>query len=148
MAIKNTELGGTDWVDGEILYAIDMNDTVDKVGYVPVGAILAWNKSLTGTPSLLSDRFVECNGQTLSDASSPLNGQVIPDLNGSSGTERFLRGQTTSGGTGGSETHTHSVSATSVDGDPATDSVGNNGNTTATSTLPTYYEVVFIMRVK
>ena len=31
MAIKNTLLGGTDWIDGAILYSEDLNDTFDKV---------------------------------------------------------------------------------------------------------------------
>ena len=49
----------------------------------PVGTILAWHKSLTGTPGLpASGEWVECNGQTLSDAQSPYNTQVIPNLNG------------------------------------------------------------------
>ena len=30
MAIKNTLRGGTDWVDGDILYAADLNDTNDS----------------------------------------------------------------------------------------------------------------------
>ncbi len=29
MAIKNTNLGGTDWVDGDILFAADQNDTIN-----------------------------------------------------------------------------------------------------------------------
>jgi len=29
MAIKNTDMGGTDWVDAETLYAVDLNDTFD-----------------------------------------------------------------------------------------------------------------------
>ena len=29
MAIKNTLMGGTDWIDGEVLYAADLNDTFD-----------------------------------------------------------------------------------------------------------------------
>ena len=31
MAIKNTILGGTDWVDGEVLYSADLNDTNDAM---------------------------------------------------------------------------------------------------------------------
>jgi len=31
MAIKNTDLGGTDWSDGEVLDAADLNDTFDAV---------------------------------------------------------------------------------------------------------------------
>jgi hypothetical protein len=30
MANKNTDLGGTNWVAGEILYADDLNDTFDN----------------------------------------------------------------------------------------------------------------------
>jgi len=30
MAIKNNELGGTDWIDGEVLYSEDLNDTFDE----------------------------------------------------------------------------------------------------------------------
>jgi len=81
-------------------------------GTIPIGAITAWHKSLTGVPQTLTDGFVECNGQTLSDAGSPLNGQVIPNLNGAAaganlsdgddlGTtgDVFLRGDETSGAT-------------------------------------------------
>ena len=113
---------------------------------VPIGSIISWAKSYTGTPSLPADNsYVQCDGQTLSDGGSVYNGQVIPNLNA---TNRFLRGQTTSGGTGGSETHSHSIPqgayVNSGGGDPANHSTPT-GNT---STLPTYYEVVWIMRVK
>lgn len=63
------------------------------VGYSPIGSITAWHKSFASTPALPSN-WVECNGQTLSDADSVYNGQVIPDLNGGA---RFLRGSSTSG---------------------------------------------------
>jgi len=74
----------------------------------PVGTILAWHKSLTGTPGLpASGEWVECNGQTLSDAQSPYNSQVIPNLNGDAAganspgqtakLSMFLRGGLTSG---------------------------------------------------
>jgi len=76
MSVKNTMLGGTDWDAGDLYYQ-DLNDTFNAAGYVPVGSILPWAKSLTGVPSLISGGFfVECNGQTLSDAESPLDGQV------------------------------------------------------------------------
>ncbi|MBL8034580.1 MAG: hypothetical protein JNJ69_12825 [Leptospiraceae bacterium] len=74
----------------------------------PIGTILAWHKSLTGTPGLpASGEWVECNGQTLSDAQSPYNTQVIPNLNGDAAganspgqtakLSMFLRGGLTSG---------------------------------------------------
>lgn len=74
----------------------------------PVGAIIAWHKSMAGTPGLpATGEWVECNGQTLSDGASAFNGQVIPNLNGSAGGANspgqstkiamFLRGGLTSG---------------------------------------------------
>lgn len=62
-------------------------------GIVPIGAILPWHKSLSGTPALPVG-WVECNGQTLNDPQSSLNGQVIPNLNGQA---LFIRGGATSG---------------------------------------------------
>ncbi|MCX6353920.1 MAG: hypothetical protein NTZ78_03310 [Candidatus Aureabacteria bacterium] len=62
---------------------------------VPIGTILAWHKDLTGVPALPSG-WLECNGQTVADAASPINGQVLPNLNSApSGTEGgyFLRGK-------------------------------------------------------
>ena len=71
-------------------------------GTPPIGSVLPWAKSLSGVPALTT-YYVECNGQTLSDAGSPLNGIVIPNLNGNN---YFLRGNATSGGTGGAATVT------------------------------------------
>ena len=117
-----------------------------SVGDVPIGGIVAWAKSLTAVPNL-AEGWVECDGAVLVDALSPLNGQTIPDLIGSSGTERFLRGQTTSGGTGGSETHVHTNTSDTVQSGTGK-SVADDVNVGSTSTLPTYYEVVWIMRVR
>jgi hypothetical protein len=133
----------------------------------PVGSVQAWLKNYTNTP-VLPTGWVECNGQTLSDVASPYNGQVIPNLNG---TNVFLRGNATSGTTGGSATlpnHTHSVSITSAIGNAGltfpmgssanvstqthdhTHAVsGSTGNPASSpSTLPPYYNVMWIMRVK
>jgi hypothetical protein len=114
---------------------------------VPIGAILAMAKSIAGVPLLtINNQFVECNGQVLSDAASPLNGQTMPDLNGAT-TKRFLRGGTASGATGGTETHTHSIPAEPQW--PGGDiNVLYDGTTYSTSTLPSYYEVVWVIRVK
>ena len=82
------------------------------VGTVPVGGIVSWLKNYTNVPSL-PDEYVECNGQTLTDAQSVFNGQVIPLLNGTTDDDkRFLRGATTSGGVGGSSSVSHSHSLT------------------------------------
>lgn len=124
---------------------------------VPIGSIIPWAKSITGVPAL-SINFVECNGQVLNDPTSPLNGQTIPNLNGYGGTtKRFLRGSTSGGSTGGSDTNDHSHSVTI----PAEDTESGAGGTDAgkqgtfgtsgpsnNNNLPSYYEVVFIIRVK
>lgn len=84
--------------DGEALI-------VDFGSLMPIGAIIAWHKSFANTPAL-NIGWVECNGQTLSDADSVYDGQVIPDLNGD---ERFIRGSATSGTqqAEGFKSHTH-----------------------------------------
>ena len=76
---------------------------------VPIGAILDWHGSFANCPAL-PNGFVECNGQTLSDAASPFNGQVIPDLNGQG---YFTRGSATSGIIQASQnlSHNHSQNA-------------------------------------
>lgn len=139
--------------DGDVLYASEINVLFN---IVPIGAILPWAKSIPGVPSLPAN-FVECSGQTLSDADSPLNGKTIPNLNG--GIYRMLRGSSTSGTTAGSDTHNHGGTTGSVDSNPGAGD-GNSSTTTFRGTLPhshtisnvsnlpAYYEVVFIMRVK
>jgi len=116
----------------------------------PVGAIVAWAKTLTGVSTNLPAGWVECSGQVLSDTNSPMNGVTIPNLNGNSGgTKRFLRGAVASGATGGADTHGHGL-----DGAGDIDPNYNGGNkfratgVQQTSTLPSYYEVVWIVRVK
>ena len=134
--------------------------TQTQTNVAPIGAIFPWLKSFTNTPALISG-WVECNGQTLSDAESVYNGQVIPDLNGDN---RFLRGNSTSGGTGGSETmaHTHTKS---VMGSASNDQQVASGTgvfvaavthehtfTTSaasnTENRPPFYNIVWIMRIK
>lgn len=129
---------------------------------VPVGAIMAWTKSLAGVPAL-PDGWVECNGQTLNDTESPLNGQVIPNLNGEN---RFLKGNSTSGTTGGvdNNNHFHNLHAygTINKGQYGND-VGINRylkdfhlagansimvESTNLDNKPPFYNVVWIMRVK
>ena len=147
--------------DGDVMYASDVN------ALPPVGSITAWAKNLTGVPALPAN-WVECNGQVLSDAESPLNGQTIPNLNASGGgTKRFLRGSTTSGTTGGEDahalsvaelaSHTHTIpigttgSGAAVVGTLTPSSTYNTGSTgsgTAHNTLPSYYEVVWIIKIK
>lgn len=69
MAIRTDELGGTDWVDGNILTGGDLNDTVDAIidiaakgqAQVPYG-ILKASGSWTNEGSLAADRFTVVGG--------------------------------------------------------------------------------------
>jgi hypothetical protein len=113
-------------------------------GVAPIGAIMAWAKSMPDTPRM-SGGWVECNGQELKDAGSPYNGEIIPNLNGVGGQpRRFLRGGAESGATGGTEDHHHGGSRSQKYGD-SRKPVGEPGRA---KHLPPYYEVVWIMRVK
>lgn len=119
----------------------------------PVGAVVAWLKNLPGVPAL-PNHYVECNGQVLNDAESSLHGQVIPNLNGASGgAQRFLRGSETSGGTGGSDAHSHDVTLgydgiQVENGGSGFAGTGNPVPTSDAGTLPSFYEIVWVVRVK
>jgi hypothetical protein len=118
-----------------------------SIGVVPVGAIIAWHKNWPAPA--LPPEFLECNGQTISDAESPLNGSAVPDLNA---THCFLRGHTVSGDTGGAETHSHTIPSLNHNLDSP--DAGGSGDTLTTdatdetSSLPPYAEVVWIIRIK
>jgi len=138
-----------------------------NVGLVPVGAITPWLKNFNNVPSL-PEEFVECNGQTINDAQSPLDGQTVPDLNG---TNRFIRAANSSGSTGGSLTHNHQVTEFQADFDGGEyaytfnndegmagfDSSGNQFDfsgpaetsyTDNTNVEPPYYDTVMVIRIK
>ena len=114
-----------------------------SIGDVPVGGIIAWVKTLAGVPNL-AEGWVECDGSVLVDSQSSLNGQTIPDLNGDN---RFLRGNSTSGTTGGTTTHTHSTTTVLMK-----DGILNNVTPLATiaagDNIPPYYNIVWVMRIK
>lgn len=140
----------------------------------PIGSVVAWLKSYANTPALPSG-WIECNGQTLSDADSVFNGQAIPNLNGAN---RFLRGNSTSGGTGGAATvqltiaqmpgHEHDIHTAEYPGSSGDDIIiftktntqlgslfstnieggGDDNGGEAHENLPPYCNVVWIMRVK
>ncbi len=116
---------------------------------LPVGSVVAWSKSMPGTPAL-HPSWVECNGQVLSDPNSPYDGQTIPDLNGGVSTPRFLRGGNSSGAVGGTEEHTHSLNWYGYAGGSGSAQryLNTQQNVSSTSTLPSYYTVVWIMKVK
>ena len=135
---------------------------------VPIGAIFPWNKSKPGTPAL-SAYWQECDGSEITDTDSPYVGLNTPNLNGGSGqpnTNRFIRGASTSGGTGGSDTHTHTftgseVSTSTVVGQGANNAASGTafqgqhthtvtavGTNAISDSRPEYFDMVFIMRIK
>jgi len=84
-------------------------------GRLPLGSVTATFPVLSGayttgaTTAADSNGFVLCQGQTIVDATSPMNGVVVPNINNSV----FLMGSTTSNTTGGSNSiviaHTHTM---------------------------------------
>ena len=155
--VSSVSLGGT----------VDRGEFGETAAIVPVGAILPWAKTITGVPAL-GTSFVECNGQTLSDAESLLDGQTIPDLNGGA---RLLYGAAASGATKTEDflaTHTHTQTAHAHNVRTAAGASGNfisggqgveSGTAAVTDTTAVNanasagtawagYAVVWIMRVK
>ena len=125
---------------------------------VPIGGLAAWLKNFPNTPAL-GAQFVECNGQVLNDVASPYHGTAIPNLNGvSGGAQRFLRGASVSGGTGGADEHSHTMQAIDTDHGNITSVSNSSGDvsvvvpgsysTEPAPSLPSYYEVVWVMRIK
>ena len=117
-------------------------------GSAPIGSVVAWLKSFPNTPALPAS-WAECNGQVLSDAASPFDGAALPDLNGAlGGAPRFLRGAAASGGTGGSD-------ALNIGSEIPVDNNMDGSTTTCVGgpqsdlpIVPSYFEVVWIVRVK
>jgi len=144
-------------IDSDFYTKTSVNDLL-----LPVGSIVGWPKSLSGTPQTLPGSWIECDGSTISDAESPFNGFAVPALNSG----RFLRGASTSGSVGGSTSSTHTHSLKTDGGNwlalagSNTAGMGNMNKTTdsgvksqelnsaSISTLPPYYEVVWIIRIK
>lgn len=142
---------------------LDVNGAISGFGIVPIGSIIAWHKSFTGTP-ILPDGWLECNGQPVNDMGSPYYGQALPNLNGEG---RFLRGSATSGAQQADafQGHRHSIIAwgnvagshcqegsgftinSTIVGDSITDGV-NGTPRTANETRPTNMSVVWIIRIK
>ena len=127
-------------------------------GQIPIGCVVAWLKSFPNCPAL-SSNFVECNGQTLNDAGSVFNTKTIPDLNGNSNPNRYLRGATTSGATGGTVCHSHTACGTLCTSVGAFNTSGGSVCALTGAAIgfifvnsatvePPYYTVTWIMRVK
>lgn len=148
MTSKWTQSGTLNFADDATFASSDYNTTIEQ-GNLPIGSVIAWHKSITGAPATMPGCWVECNGQTLSDSDSPLDGQTLPNLNGNN---NFLRCATTSGGTGGTATHSHTVTGGSIaiNAGASTNAGITAGSfgTGATSSLPIYMNCVWIVRIK
>lgn len=112
-----TTIAGTTTVSGDATFT---GNTSGR-GIVPVGAILplmshlAGITNVTATTAADSNGYVTCAGQTIVDATSPMNGVVIPNINNSV----FIMGSGTAGTTGGANSitlstvnlpsHTHTI---------------------------------------
>ncbi|MCP4133372.1 MAG: hypothetical protein GY754_20560 [bacterium] len=77
---------------GSLEESVKVIDVVSEMS-APVGTIIAWQKNMSSTPNL-PGTWVECNGQTITDADSVYYGMNTQNLNGEG---RFLRGGSTSG---------------------------------------------------
>ena len=91
------------------------SDAVSIRGICPIGSVIGWLKTTTNVPTLAAqgrEEWEELNGQTISDADSPMDGQTLPDAIGTSdANRRYLRFNSTSGGTGGLSCHCHTGTA-------------------------------------
>ena len=130
--------------------------------FVPIGGIIPFLKSLSGVPSIPSN-FLECNGQVVNDADSPLNGVTLPNLNQN---YTILYGDTSSGNTKSEDylpNHNHDIQLYVVSGASAynkpasvsgTSGYASDGlNTTdiqnkTSGTAFNGYSVVWIIRIK
>lgn len=116
--LTNTTLSGTTLSPGSLttatasLQGISATSTVTASGdvaftgntsgrgIIPVGAVIGLASNLVGVS--LPTSFLELNGQTINDATSPMDGVTLPNVSNS----LFLMGSSTAGTTGGAATYT------------------------------------------
>jgi len=160
MAIKTDDLGGTDWIDGDILYAADNVDTINAAAG-DLGEVKMFALSETGAvtkATLQGKGWAICDGTTpaAQGISSPTMTAATPDLQ-----DKFISmsNDETSGTTGGSATmdHTHNTNLSLRNADSASDTSGggykingnvSTGSATVTENRPPFYELVFFMKVR
>lgn len=112
-------------------------------GLLPLGAVIGTFPNLAGayvtsaTTTADANGYVQCNGQTLADVTSPMNGAVIPNINNTV----FLAGNTTSGTAGGAAEvvlSTANLLPHNHDGGSLTTSVGVTGGTASLTGTTTF----------
>lgn len=62
----------------------------------PIGSIIPYHQSLFTTPPILPANWIVCNGQTINNSNSPLNGKITINMGTNN---RILRGHNTTSGT-------------------------------------------------
>ena len=154
--------------DSDSISHSDIDSHILDTGiHYPLGSVMAWLQNLGGgVPSSLPAGWKKCDGTVVVSTDPTMNGKTAPNLNGASaGTQRFLRGSTTSGGVvSGSHSHSAVVPAlpcTSCSSRRCYDSVSGccmsrdthqhadvSATTSGCNPLPPFYEVVWIMRIQ
>jgi hypothetical protein len=93
--------------------------------------------------------FALCDGSTLNDTDSVYHNRALPNLITNN---VFMRANSTSGGTGGATTHTHTVdvpaTAVAVAGNVVHGSGATPITTSTSSNVPPYIDMVPIIRIK
>ncbi|HFC12472.1 MAG TPA: hypothetical protein ENJ56_06470 [Anaerolineae bacterium] len=91
-------------------WAISATNATNAFDGVPVGGIVDWWRPVNDNALFpVPDGFLVCNGQTVSDANSPLDGYALPNLH-----NQFTLGTANlndSGLTGGAWQHTHTMNS-------------------------------------
>ena len=125
-----------------VRHADETRSEFDAGRLVPIGLISPY----FGDPAALPDNWKVCDGSTVNDSESPLNGKVLPDL-----TAKFIRGEVDTGKNtayafeaGGNDSHlhvspahSHNITINSVDGHNHS-GVTENGGVQHTHTINCY----------
>jgi hypothetical protein len=109
---------------------------------VPIGIVVPWFKDTPGVPPLPAN-YLECNGQTVADPTSPLDGIALPDLNGAG---HFVRGGNTSGLVGGSDVF--AITTVDFTGSGTSVNVPTTDYSPGASPIPLHTTAVWVMRIK
>lgn len=117
--------------------------TFEPAPPLPAGAVIFWLKNAAWVNQTLPAGWAQADGQVV-DAGSPLNVVTLPNLNGQN---RFLRGGTTSGTTGGAATHLHAITTEVRSVTPGTNGMLVGTSTSSTNHEPPFYGAVAVVKV-
>jgi hypothetical protein len=117
-------------------------DATLQLQQVPIGVAVPWFRDTPGVPPLPAN-YLECNGQTVADPESPLDGIALPDLNGAG---HFVRGGNTSGVVGGSDVF--AITTVDFTGTGTSVNVPTTDYSPGASPIPLHTSAVYVMRIK